>query len=112
MNDLADHGVSIATAPVESVIAWPAKLYWQAWSTTLPDHRSPTTNHCPFARTCVASLVLEQPFLAPQTTTISTQRAVSANDAMTRNDDTNHVRPIRAANGASRVFVPEAFGHP
>jgi hypothetical protein len=56
--------------------------------------------------------VIEQPFLAPQTATVSAERPVGSNDAMARDDDANHVRAIRATNCATRIFIAQALCHP
>src|SRR5437016_10586098 len=59
-----------------------------------------------------SSLVIEQPFLAPQSTAITAQRAIRANDAMARNHDANHVCAVRATDGATRVLISELSRHP
>jgi len=58
------------------------------------------------------SLVIEQPFLAPQSTAVPAQRAIRANNPVTRDNDANHVRAVCAAGCAARVFVPEFLCHP
>src|SRR5437016_2633031 len=58
------------------------------------------------------ALVIEQPFLAPQPTAVSAKRAVSADHAMTRNDDADHVCAVRTTNRPASVFVSQAFRHP
>src|SRR6266496_388445 len=57
-------------------------------------------------------LMLEQPFLAPQTAAVSAQGAVSADHAVTRDDNADHVRAVRAANCSTRVFISQALRHP
>ena len=57
-------------------------------------------------------LMVEQPFLSPQSTAVAAERAIRANDAMTRNHDANHVRAVRATDGATRVLVSEPSRHP
>src|SRR5438046_555622 len=57
-------------------------------------------------------LVIEQPFLSPQTAAVTTERAISANDTMTRNHDTNHIRAVRATDSAACVLISELLRHP
>src|SRR6201981_2825159 len=71
-----------------------------------------TSDHLSFVVFRPATLMIEQPFLAPQTAAVSAERAVGSNHAMTWNDDANHVRSIGATNCATRVFIAEAPGHP
>src|SRR5438270_11019989 len=56
--------------------------------------------------------MVEQPFLSPQSTAVAAERAIRANDAMARNHDANHVRAVRATNGATRVLISELSRHP
>src|SRR4029079_98015 len=65
-----------------------------------------------YSTTRIALLMIEQPFLAPQTAPISAEGPVGSNDAVTRDDDANHVRAIRATNCATRIFVAQSFCHP
>jgi hypothetical protein len=58
------------------------------------------------------ALVIEKPFLAPQTATVPAERPVRANNAVARDYDANHVRAIRTPNRATRIFIAEAFCHP
>src|SRR5262249_18423634 len=58
------------------------------------------------------SLVIEQPFLAPQTAAVAAERAISANDAVARDDDADHVRSIRATNCPTRIFIAQTLCHP
>jgi hypothetical protein len=57
-------------------------------------------------------LVIEQPLFAPQSTAIAAERSVGANDAMTRNDNANHVCAIGASDSASGVAVAKTLRHP
>ena len=60
----------------------------------------------------VAPLVIEQPLLPPQSAAVTAKCAIGADDAMTRDDDANHVRAVRAANSPARIYIAEAFRHP
>ena len=57
-------------------------------------------------------LVIEQPFFSPEATAVTAERAVGADDAVAGNDDGEHVRAVRAADGATRVRDAETFRHP
>src|SRR6266550_2763985 len=57
-------------------------------------------------------LVIEQPFLAPQPAAVTAQRTVGANDAMTRNNDADHVLAIGPAHRATHLDITEFFRHP
>src|SRR6266566_8977642 len=57
-------------------------------------------------------LVIEQPFLTPQSATVTAQRAIRADDAMTGDDDANHVGAVGTTNRATRVLITELFRHP
>jgi hypothetical protein len=59
-----------------------------------------------------ASLVIEQPLLAPQAAAVPAERPVGSNDTMARDDDANHVRAVRATNRASRIFITQTNCHP
>src|SRR4029453_10535153 len=59
-----------------------------------------------------APLVIEQPFLAPQTATVSAERPVGSNYAVAGDDDANHFRTVCATNCATRIFIAQALCHP
>jgi hypothetical protein len=56
--------------------------------------------------------VIQEPFLPPQTTSITAEGSVGTNDSVTWNDNANHVRAVRTANRSARIFIAEAFRHP
>src|SRR5438094_470284 len=58
------------------------------------------------------SFVIEQPFLAPQSTAVAAQRSIRSNDAMTRNNDADHVLAVGATDCASHLDIAELFCHP
>ena len=70
------------------------------------------TDHYSLSTSRIAPLVIEEPFLAPQTAAVPAERAVGANNAVARDDDANHVRAIRATNCATRIFIAQALCHP
>src|SRR5262249_61420704 len=57
-------------------------------------------------------LMVEQPFLPPQTAAVPAERPVSSNHAVARDDDANHVSAIRATDCTTRIFISQAFCHP
>ena len=70
------------------------------------------SNETRLSTACVALLVVEQPFLAPQTAAVSAERPIGANDSMARNDDANHVRAIGATDCTARILIAQALCHP
>src|SRR3954454_6959899 len=58
------------------------------------------------------ALVLEQPFLAPESAAVTAQRSVRADDAVTRNDEAKHVRAIGAPDRAACSGNSESIRHP
>src|ERR1700681_4659041 len=57
-------------------------------------------------------LVIEQPFLAPQSAAVTAERAIGANDAMTGDDNANHVGPVGTSDRAARGRNSQTLGHP
>src|SRR5438128_10717627 len=57
-------------------------------------------------------LVFEQPFLTPQTAAVTTERTIRSNDAMTRNNDANHVLAVGASDCATHLNIAKFFRHP
>ena len=49
--------------------------------------------------------MIEQPFLAPQSTTVPAERAVRTDYAMAWDSDTNHVRAVGAPDRAPCVAI-------
>ena len=78
----------------------------------LPDRRSRLLITTRLSTTRISPLVIEQPFLAPQTAAVPAERAIRSNHPMARDDDANHVRAIRATNCATRIFIAQALCHP
>src|ERR1700680_1219865 len=56
--------------------------------------------------------MVEQPFLAPQSTAITAERAIGANDAMTWDDDAHHVFAIGATDRATHLNIAQSLCHP
>ena len=55
--------------------------------------------------------MLEEPLLAPDPTTVSTERTIGTDDAMTRDDEGQVVHAVRAADGATAIGATQLVGH-
>ena len=52
-----------------------------------------------------ATFVVKEPLLTPETATVTAERAVCANHAVARNNDSQIVHAIRAADGAAGIWL-------
>src|SRR5439155_348210 len=57
-------------------------------------------------------LVIEQPFLSPQAAAVAAERTIRSNDAMTRDNDTDHVLAIGPPDRATHLNIAKFLRHP
>src|SRR6266487_1589634 len=74
---------------------------------------SPFANHRSlFTPPLPLPLVFEQPLLPPEPAAVSAEGAIGADDAVTGNDDANHVCAVRSPDSAACSGITHAFCHP
>jgi len=79
----------------------------------LVTRRNPITNHFSFITIPEHSLlVIEQPFLTPEAAAVTTERTIRSDDAMTWNNDGEHVLAIGATDCAAHLDITQFLRHP